>query len=237
VSFILVASVLTEAADARAPAAASVRTVSFSGYSWAVKSSSDVVGPGPNRFSDSARAVWVDTAGQLHLRMTHNSGGWSCAEVTLTRSLGYGTYRFSVASPIEALDPNVVLGLFTWSDDPAYSNREIDVEFARWADPFDLTNAQYVVQPADRAGHLSRFAEPALLEPSIHSFSWGPARVSFASAAGSGQPIAAWTYAAADVPRPGGEHVHINLWLDKGLAPTNGAEVEVVLSRFSFTPR
>lgn len=49
------------------------------------------------------------------------------AEVILSESLGYGTYSFTVSSPIGDLDPNVVLGLFTWSDDPAYHHREIDV--------------------------------------------------------------------------------------------------------------
>ncbi|MDQ4089270.1 MAG: hypothetical protein M3163_03045 [Actinomycetota bacterium] len=48
------------------------------------------------------------------------------------------------------LDPNVVLGLFSWSDDPAYNYREIDIEVARWGDVAGDTNAQYVVQPWDR---------------------------------------------------------------------------------------
>lgn len=210
--------------------------VCFSGYSWAVKASTHLVGPGPNRFSDSPENVWVDGARQLHLRITHRSGRWWCAEMVLAQSLGYGTYRFSVASPIGALDPNVVLGLFTWSDDPASNHRELDIEFARWAHPLDAMNAQYVVQPADLSGHLTPFSQPVSLTPSVHSFNWTPRRVVFTSVAGDGRPIADWAYAGADVPEHGGEHARINLWLHKGLVPTDGAEVEVVVSGFSFLP-
>ena len=44
---------------------------------------------------DSANS-WVDSRGYLHLRMGMQGGRWSCAEVNLTRSLGYGTYKFVV---------------------------------------------------------------------------------------------------------------------------------------------
>lgn len=209
-------------------------TVAFSGYSWAVKSSTGLVGPGPNVFSSSPENVWVDAAGQLHLRITSRAGRWLSAEVFLDRSLGYGTYRFKIASPVGDLDPNAVLGLFTWNDDPAFNHRELNVEFARWGNAGDPTNAQYVVQPHDHAGNLSRFLEP-LSAPSVHAFTWGSKGVNFASTDAAGRTIANWRYTGSDVPRAGGERTHINLWLNRGLPPANGAEVEVVLSEFSFT--
>ena len=69
---------------------------------------------------------------------------------------------------VNDINPSVVLGLFTWSDDPAYTHREIDVECGRWADPSDVNNAQYVVQPWDWPGHLVRYAVPAGLTNSTH---------------------------------------------------------------------
>ncbi len=52
--------------EAAAPAGTlSGATISFSGRSWAVKSSTQPVGPGPNVFSGSAENVWVDSGGQL----------------------------------------------------------------------------------------------------------------------------------------------------------------------------
>ena len=210
------------------------RTIAFSGYSWAVKASTEPVGPGPNMFSDSTDNVWVDSAGQLHLRTTYRDGRWRTAEVILGQSLGFGKYTFRVASPLGTLDPNVVVGLFTWSDDPAYNHREIDVEFARWGNQADPTAGQYAVQPYDRAGNLSRFIQPATAA-SVHSFTWAPRSVLFTSATNNGQSIASWRTTSRDVPRQGGERVHLNLWLDGGAAPVDGAETEIVISSFSFT--
>ncbi len=210
-------------------------TVEFSGYTWAIKSSAGLVGPGPNVFSARRSNVWIGDSGQLHLRITNRDERWLCAEVILNHSLGYGAYCFSVSSPIGALDPNVVLGLFIWSDDPAYNHREVDIEFARWANLGDPTNAQYVVHPDAQPGHVRRFSQPTSVAPSLHGFSWTPKGVSFVSATSSRQPIARWMYTGADVPQSGDERPHMNLWLDGAAPPTDGAEVEVVLSAFTFT--
>ncbi len=41
-----------------------------------MKASPGLVGPGPNVFSDSPENVWVDAAGQLHMRITARDGQW-----------------------------------------------------------------------------------------------------------------------------------------------------------------
>lgn len=209
------------------------RTVTFSGQTWTVKSSpTAVVGPGPNFFSDSAGNVWVDTQGRLHLRIVKSGGRWQSAEVIGTRSLGLGTYTWTFDSRVDALPPSVVLGLFTWSNYEGYANREMDVEFSRWGNPFATTNAQFAVQPFDLAGHLMRFlAAPAAT--STHSFRWAPGSVAFTSSTGS---VPSWTYTGADVPPPGDETPRMNLWLYQGAPPANGKAVEVVIRSFTFTP-
>jgi hypothetical protein len=209
-----------------------VRTIQFSGYLWQVKSSADVVGPGPNRFSDSAANVWVDGLGRLHLKLTRSKGRWYCAEVVNTQSLGRGRYTFELDSRVDAIDPNAVLGLFTWSDDPAFHNRELDVEFSRWGNAADPTNGQYVVQPYDRSGNLQRVTQQAV-STSTQSFDWQASTVTFA---GSAATPSAWRYSGPDVPPPGSEHVRMNLWLYRGAPPANGKSVEVVVKRFMFTP-
>lgn len=234
----LVAVAVLVLSTAVAPGAGAVtgtpRTVTFAGSSWAVKASSGVVGPGPNVFSDSPENVWVDSSGRLHLRITYRDGRWLAAEVVLGQSLGYGTYRFDVESPTGQLDPNVVLGMFTWSDRAAYNHREIDIEVAKWGDATSATNAQYVVQPYDAAGNLVRFSQPAE-GPSSHQFTWTSKAVSFRSTTAAGGLTASWNYSGRSVPRAGDERARINLWLHGGAAPTDGNEVEVVLSRFTFT--
>jgi len=220
----------------------SVRHLEFSGYDWWLKTSSDQVGPGPNYFSDSTNNVWLDGQGQLQLRITHRANQWQCAEAVTARTFGYGSYRFELGSTVNDLDPNVVLGLFTWSDDPAYAHREIDIECSRWSNVSDLNNAQYVVQPWDTAGHLARLNVPAGSTNSTHVFTWETNRVSFQSQGGAfdsspslPNQITNWTYALA-VPPTGDENVRLNLWLYNGAAPVSTIEVEFVLRSFQFVP-
>jgi hypothetical protein len=208
--------------------------IAWSGRTWQVKSSTSRVGPGPNYFSASSGNVWVDASAALHLRITQRNGRWYCAEIIGTDSPGYGTYLFEVASPVASLDPNLVLGLFTWSDKAAYAHRELDVEFARWGNAADPTNAQYVVQPYDVAGHLRRLTVPSTT-PTMHGFTWRPGQVAFASSDLAGFDVD-WSYVGSDVPRSGGENVRLNLWLFGGAAPTDGREIEIVVTRFTFTP-
>lgn len=208
-------------------------TVTWGGVTWQIKTSRSPVGPGPNIF-DKAN-VAVDADGRLHLRIAKNAAGsWTTAEIIGPSSYGYGTYTFTLASPVDNLDPNVVLGMFTWSDRARYAHREIDIEFAQWGNGTDPTNAQYVVQPNDVANHLRRFSQPADT-PSTHSFTWRAGQIDWLSSAASG-PIAAYTYAGTDVPPAGDERVRLNLWLFGGTGPTDGQPVEIVIKSFTFTP-
>lgn len=233
-----VASVTVERIDPN------VRWIGFSGYDWWVKTSPDLVGPGPNYFSDSTNNVRVDELGRLHLRITNRSNQWQCAEVGTRRTFGYGSYRFELDSPVNDINPSVVLGLFTWSDDPACTHREIDIECGRWANTNDVNNAQYVVQPWDWAGHLVRYAVPAGLTNSTHLFTWETNRVSYQSQRGSYSPtpaptnlISAWAFTdAGAVPQTGDENVRLNLWLINGTPPTDNQEVEFVIKNFVFVP-
>jgi hypothetical protein len=217
-------------------------TIHFSGYTWTVKSSARPVGPGPNLFSDSSANVWVDDKQRLHLKITKTQGKWRCAEVVCTKSPGYGVYRFYLDSPVDRLDPNVVLGLFTWSDAPAFHHREIDIELSRWAKPEDK-NAQFVVQPYTTPRNIQRFPQPPDLPQSTHLFRWQRDSILFQSLRGlraaPSSPddiIAQWTFSPPDIPEAGGETPRLNLWLFRGSAPQDGQEVEVIVHRFEFVP-
>jgi hypothetical protein len=220
----------------------SIRRVNFSGYDWWLKAGAGPIGPGPNYFSDSTNNVWLDAQGQLHLRITNRSNQWQCVEAITSRTFGYGSYRFELNSSANDLDRNVVLGLFTWSDDPAYAHREIDVECSRWGNASDFNNAQYVVQPFDTPGHLVRFRVPANQTNSTHLWIWETNRIRFQSQRGSYVPnpaapnvISNWNYTLA-VPQSGDENVRINLWLVNGTPPTDNHEVEFIIKSFQFVP-
>jgi len=64
------------------------------------------------------------------LRINQKEGRWRCAEVVSERRFDVGTYRFTIESGIDGLDPNAFLSLFTWSDAPDYHHRELDVEIS-----------------------------------------------------------------------------------------------------------
>ncbi len=214
---------------------ASARTISFSGITWNVKSSAgELWGPGPNNFSDAPGNVWVDEQGRLHLKITYDSGVWKCAEVIAQTSLGYGTYRFTIDSELADLDPNAVLGLFTWNDDPTFNHREIDIEFSRWGNAEDPTNVQYTVQPYTVNANLQRWTLNPGYGQASHSFRWTKNSIGFSSQA-AGTTLQSWTYTRrAGIPRPGGENPRINLWLFRGAAPQNGLPVEVIVSKFEY---
>lgn len=227
----------TAAATPTGAAAAAIRTIDFSGHRWTVKNSGAALwGPGPNVFSDAAANVWVDTQGRLHLAITNDNGVWKSAEVISQTSFGYGTYRFTLETDVAGLDPNVVLGLFTWNDNAAFYHREIDIEFARWGNRLDTTNAQYTVQPYTQAGNELRWALPTGYVNSTHSFVWSSRSVVFNSSS-AGNPLQRWSFTRrAGVPRAGGENARMNLWLFQGAAPQNGVPAEVIVSKFEFLP-
>jgi len=209
-----------------------MRTLQFSGYEWRVKSSSGRVGPGPNYFSDSKNNVEVDAKGRLHLRITQHDGRWHCAEVISTRSFGYGTYRFYVDTTFDNMDPRVVLGLFTWSDAPDYSNREIDVEVSRWGKKQNK-NGQFVVQPYTKPENIRRFALPAIASESTHAFDWTLGRVHFSSAIGG--HIVRDEVFTSRIPTPSDENARMNLWIS-GHRVKHEGDFEVTIRRFAFTP-
>ncbi len=222
--------------------------LNFSGYKWDVKTSGgNLLGPGTNYFSSATNNVWVDAQGRLHLKITkqivNGTNQWNCAEVVSQRSFGYGTYRISLDSRVDNMDPKVILGFFTWSDDPAFVHREMDFEFSRWGNPSDPNNAQYVVQPFGLAGNLLRFQVPAGLNPSTYSFKWETNLISYLSMRGNyfagstNSAFSQWAFNnAARIPQARDENARINLWLYNGNPPLNGQETEIIINRFAFVP-
>jgi hypothetical protein len=204
-------------------------TISFSGYEWTTKSSASLASPGLNYFSDSMDNLWVDSDGALHLKITKKDDKWYCAELYTKQSFGYGKYIFYTASNLDGLNRNAVLGFFTWDDDPAYHNREIDIEFARWGSA-STPNLNYTVQPTNTYTKEVSFTG----DNTAHFFNWNENQISFQS---SGEAlIGEWSYAGLDIPKSGNEKARINLWLFGGSYPSDGKEVEVVIKKFKFLP-
>jgi hypothetical protein len=211
-------------------------TISFGGLTWYVKTAPIPVYPGPQFFIQ--QNAYVDNLGQLHLALTQCADSWCAGEIYTTQEVGYGTYTFTINSPVNNLDPNVTLGLFTWdaqANDQA--NREWDIEFSRWGNAGASANAQYVVQPYNGPNNISKFLmSPAA--PSTHTVTWLPSQVNFQSSASSGL-ISQWAYPSGSLPVPtsGDVHLHMNFYVIAGFqSPAVPINQEVVISGFQYTP-
>jgi hypothetical protein len=201
-------------------------TERFAGYTWDIKTSGTPVGPGPNRFA--AENVSSDRQG-LHLKIALRNSEWNCAEVICRRPLGYGQYKFVVAD-VSHLDPNMVLGLFTWDTlSPRQNYREIDIELSQWGDPA-AENAQFVLQPWDRKGHRIRFRmRPGIAE---YSFEWTPGKVACHATVGSS--VIQRHEFSSGVPTPGAAQLRMNFWLIESRPAER--DTEVLIKNFSFKP-
>jgi hypothetical protein len=218
---------------------APAKTVTWSGYTWNVKNGGRM-DPGNNYWSENN--VWVDTAG-LHLKLTKSGSIWNCAEVWTTRTFPFGRYQFWVVGRIDQLDKNVVFGMFNYPPGGPDKTNEIDIEFARWGSIYSPIG-NFGVWPRTLGGMHPTYPFSVSLNGTYttHRWVWRSTSVYFQSLHGhrndNQYQIASWTTPsnfASLVPQQA-EPVHINLWLYKGLAPTNGQNVEVVLKSFTYAP-
>jgi hypothetical protein len=224
--------------------AAHAATVSFGGYDWEVRTGGG--GPGPNTWS--AGNVFVDGDG-LHLKIAHTSAGWSCAEVTMTKALGFGVYQFEVTGRPDLFDRNVVLGLFNYPSSSAIGpdgTNEIDIEFAQWGDANNQNRLNWTVYPPALGPNPTHKEVQLTLtgDATTHRFDWTSTGVFYHSFygyqdSGNANLMAKWndapTKPAKKIPQTP-IPVHMNLWLFDGHAPADGQPVEVVIRSFKFAP-
>jgi hypothetical protein len=218
------------------PAAPPVRKqVHFSGYDWNVRSAGSQRGGEMNAYS--ADNAWVDGHGWLHLRMGMLHGRWSCAEVSLTRSLGYGTYRFVVQDSAH-LGASAVVGMFTLDERKGEDVRtELDVELSRWGQP-EAQNAQYVVQPYYVPENISRFDAPS--GEVTHVLRWEPGQAAFKSYRGAavraGAPSLYEHTFHSGIPSAAAETVHFDLYDFRHAEGGRNSSSEVIIESFEYLP-
>lgn len=224
------------------------KTIWFSGYDWVVKDGLKM-GPGPNDWDKEN--VFVDEQGHLHLRISNKNGRWYSAEVTTVQRFGFGRYQFVVDGYVDRFDKNVVLGLFNYptSDIGPDGTNEIDIEFTRFGNESNRIG-NFSIAPANKGTDVISRSFPISLRSSVstHTFHWHPTSVLFSSAQGEGlgsvhcddaNSIVTALYQPEDPSRKIPQEplpIHINLWLFRGLAPSDGKLVEIVIRAFKFQP-
>jgi hypothetical protein len=207
------------------------RTISWSGYKWNVRTAG-WGGPGPNHWSDSKANVRTSGSDLLLSVVRNASGRWTSAEVDNQRSLGYGTYRWVVASDLSTLDAYQVLGMFTFGGAGA-SITEIDLEPSHWGNLSWPNGSAAVWQNATTRAHESRIFNYSNHPPYINQFIWSPGKVVYRVTDATGATLLDWTVTTG-VPRPSTAVPIINYWRFHNAPPAAGTTVRV--SSFSWVP-
>lgn len=208
----------------------------FSGYDWNVRTISSDRG-GINNLYDGDNA-WVDAHGAMHLRIRKKGEKWSCAEVVLTRSLGYGTYVVTVRDT-SRLEPAAVLSFTTfddWGGDQHY--REMDTEVSRWGDASAKNTAQYAIQPFYVPGNVAPFILPA--GTLTHAMQWESGRASFRTIRGNsipaGAPLVSEHVFTSGVPSAGQETFQFLFYVVASDKSPMQKDAEVVVEKFAYLP-
>ena len=167
----------------------------------------------------------------MRLRIAKTEKDWSCAEASMMRNLGYGTYEF-VVQGLDALEPAAVFGMFTYDyAGGAQHNCEMATEISRWGDP-TRKNAQYVLQPYYVAANVHRFNAPR--GTLTFSLRWEHGRALFRTL--RGRALASEHVFTAGVPAPGLESIRVVLYVYRGAAVKLLHPMEVVIERFTYFP-
>ncbi len=219
-----------------------IPTLRFSNFNWYIKSGTAT--PGPNSWSSNN--AYVDSIGRLHLKITYNPiiKSWDCAEIWTTESLGFGTYEWFVDGPIDKLDKNIVLGLFNYPASPKVPDgtNEIDIEYAKWG--IEINKAgNFTVWPAQLLNGYTNQSYPFDIsldeKRTRQKFTWHSGSVLFESLYGWSKDnhllISSKTFQPENpslyIPQSA-EPIHMNLWLFRGLPPSNNSPVEIIISSF-----
>ncbi len=222
--------------------------ISFSGFDWYIKESSELAGPGPNYFINTSKNIFIDVLDNLHLKIVKKDETWSCSEVISKNKFGYGRYVFNIKSRVDKLDANAVLGIFLWDPNALKNhNHEIDIEVSKWSVANNM-NGQFVVQPFTNPNNINRFNMNLLGNYSSFTIDWFPDRIIFNAYHGHIEcdptknskplnvPIQSWVHKSNSIPVPRQSNIRFNLWLNEGKAPSTEQEQEVVITCFSFSP-
>ena len=218
------------------PQLAPTGSLKFSGYDWSVRMIDSDKG-GMNNLYDAENA-WTDASGALHMQIKKKSDKWSCAEIFLNRSLGYGTYSVTVRDTSH-LEPAANFSMFTFDDSASEEHfRELDVEVSGPGDAANRNSARYVKQPLYMAGNLFAFAAPSGILTYV--MRWEPGRASFKtfrgkSTGGAAQLVSEHEFTSA-IPAPGKAVIRLIFYAVASEKNPLQKPSEVVVEKFEYLP-
>lgn len=201
-------------------------TIMWKGEEWNIRSDSN--------FNSSTNNVWIDQDGNLHTTVKNVGGRWSGTELDSTTKYQFGTFKWTVSSPLLSIDKNAASSMYLYIDD----YHRINIEATGWGDS-SSNKLWYEVQPTS----ISDNSYNAITSTSSYtkatnitcSFDWEPNYIHFNSKLSNGTTIADWNYTnISGIPLQAG-NVIMSTWLFNE-PPIDGKDIEVVYKDFSYTP-
>jgi len=211
-------------------------SLQFSGYDWGVRMTASDKG-GINNLYDPANA-WTDARGALHLQIRKKSDKWSCSEIFLRRSLGYGTYSVTVGDTSH-LEPAATFSMFTFDDSASNEHfREMDVEVHGREDSASKDNAQYAVQPFYSPGNLFPFSAPS--GTLTYVLRWEPGHATFRTfrgrSSGAGAQLVSEHEFTPPISGPGNTKLRLIFFVVASDKHPMQKPSEVVVEKFEYLP-
>ena len=200
--------------------------LNWKGQNWYLTSGK--ANPGNNYWNNAG--AWIDSQNRLHLTVVKDKGKWKCTMLNSEYTYLYGTFTWTVASPVYCFDENSIVGLCTYLDDC----HELDIEASRWGETKG-NQLWYSVQPAKIEGNSRGYLVPSNIKGTntIYKIEWKPTYVRFTSMQANGKIIADYNYTnISGIPKQP-ESVIMNLWLMA--PPSNGKNIELIISNFTIT--
>jgi hypothetical protein len=212
--------------------------IEWQGELWQGRVSVGKQSPGPSYWLTTPQTAFTDNLGRLHLVSRKVGGTWYAAGLdSLKSDYGYGLYRFVVETSLARMEPQAVVGLFTFNNSAVDGHLENDIELSRWGNPSATApNTQFVVQPWRAARHLVKFFAKAT-KPMTYEFDWQPTSIVFRVRNGAlptSRVLRSWTFVTSHKPTSGTE-LHLNLWMH-GTPVYAISSQEVILRSFTYTP-
>ncbi|HWQ47537.1 MAG TPA: glycoside hydrolase family 16 protein [Methanosarcina sp.] len=198
--------------------------LSWKGQNWDL--TSGYANPGNNYWNNTG--AWIDDQNRLHLTIVNDDGRWKSTMLSSQRRYHYGTFTWTVDSPVFTFDENSVVGLCTYLDD----SHELNIINSRWGEN-NGNQLWYNVEPSKIEGNSKAYMVPSsIIYTNItYRIEWKPTYVRFTSIAQDGTIIADYNNTNVSAIPQEPENVIMNLWLMA--PPSDGKNIELIINDFT----
>lgn len=214
----------------------------WSGYSWNKRIHAG--DPANNQVWSASNVSGPDGSGYLTLNLSNaGSAPIGCEIFSVQRGFGYGTYTSIIATELDNIGHPIGFGgMFTFDFTAPPDYREIDVHETR--DYNGLTNKQilhsYVYNNSGSRQFVVDNIDISSNQIQTHQLIWKSNKVTFDSFLGSGVSGTNFFHTeqtGSNIPTPGLERVHFNIFVDPTISGyLTVTPIGVVVRSFSFMP-